>query len=119
MTDEALLVTRKWGPLSSVLPVQTTSISRAAAFPSHGFSNVPGPAEPFGQSLRGGSAAETAGGRPADGADGADASDAAETEAAADPTCASARSAGPSFEQATSIKAMTNDPSAPLSSFDI
>src|SRR5215470_8859364 len=50
MTDGALLVTRKNGPLSSVLPVHATSIMRADPFASHGLVNVPSPLEPLGQS---------------------------------------------------------------------
>ena len=57
-------------------------------FPSHGFSNVPGPLEPLGQSLRGGNA--LAGG-------GADAADAGAVDAVGGGEDADAEPAGPGF----------------------
>src|SRR4051794_38881704 len=56
MTRGDLFVTLKNGPLSSVLPVHVTSISRVLPFASHGLLKEPSPVEPFGQSC-GGSAA--------------------------------------------------------------
>jgi hypothetical protein len=48
-----LLVTEKYGPLSSILLVHFTSIMREGPLPSQGASIVPAPAESFGQSERG------------------------------------------------------------------
>src|ERR1039457_1683438 len=54
MTDLALLVTLKSGPLSSILPFQTTSIMRESPVASQGLFIVPSPFEPAGQSTGGG-----------------------------------------------------------------
>src|SRR5687767_9161220 len=50
MVSGDLLWTWKEGPFSSVLPVHFTSIARAVPFASQGFSCVPSPLEPLGQS---------------------------------------------------------------------
>src|SRR5690349_2440912 len=47
-------MTRNVGPLSSYFPVHVTSISRCAPLPMQGSVSVPGPAESFRQSERGG-----------------------------------------------------------------
>src|SRR5262249_46193882 len=54
MVSSELLTTLNDGPLaSSIFPVHVTSIRRVEPFPSQGAVNVPGRAEPLGQSDRG------------------------------------------------------------------
>src|SRR5579864_5717412 len=61
MTPGDLLVTLKWGPFSSVLPVHATSIIRAVPVASQGLEKVPSPVEPLGQSTGGAALAVAAG----------------------------------------------------------